>query len=147
MTTIVNGRVIVIAPGRCGSILMIALLCAGRPAAGQQRPLETQDPEPIGAGRVLVEGGVAYAHDAFYPLSGLEGNLWQLPVLGFIVGLSPIADFQLTGGPFNRLAITERRPGPLAGLVTATGQATHAVEDIVIGTKIRLLSETRDRPA
>lgn len=117
-----------------------------RPAVAQQRPLDTQDPEPIGAGRVLVENGVTYARDAFYPLSGLKGNLWQLPVLGFVVGLSPIADFQLTGGPYNRLDISDRYPAPLAGLVTATGETTHAVEDITIGTKIRLLPEAARRP-
>jgi hypothetical protein len=122
-----------------------ATLIAVRPAAGQQRPLDTQDPEPIGAGRVLVESGVTYAHDEFYPLSGLRGNLWQ-PVLGFVVGLSPIADFQISGGPYNRLDINERHAAPLADLVAATGQTTHAVEDIVIGTRIRLAPETARRP-
>ena len=131
---------------RCAFLVFTTLL-AVRPAAGQQRPLDTQDPEPIGVGRVIVDGGVTYAHDEFYPLSGLQGNLWQLPVLGFIVGLSPIADFELTGGPYNRLAIAGRRPAPLADLVVATGQTTHAVEDIVIGTKIRLAPETVRRPS
>ena len=131
---------------RCAFLVFTTLL-AVRPAAGQQRPLDTQDPEPIGVGRVLVEGGVTYAHDEFYPLSGLQGNLWQLPVLGFTVGLSPIADLQLTGGPYNRLAIADRRAAPLAGLVVATGRTTHAVEDIVIGTKIRFAPETVRRPS
>jgi hypothetical protein len=131
---------------RSRALLALAILLVVRPAAGQQRPLDTQDPQPIGSGRVVVESGVTYAHDEFYPLSGLQGNLWQLPVLGFVVGLSPIADFQLTGGPYNRLDITDRRPAPLAGLVAAPGQTTHAVEDIVIGTKIRLAPETAQRP-
>ena len=34
-----------------------------RRASAQQRPLVTEDPEPIGAGRVLIEGGIDYAHD------------------------------------------------------------------------------------
>jgi hypothetical protein len=127
-------------------VCFFAMSIAVRPAAGQQRPFDTQDPEPIGAGRALVESGVMYAHNESYPLSGLQGNLWQLPVLGFVVGLSPIADFQLTGGPYNLLDITERRPAPLAGLVTAAGQTTHAVEDVVIGTKIRLVPEAARRP-
>lgn len=129
------------------ALVILALFVAARPAAGQQRPLDTQDAEPIGTGRVLAEAGVGYARDERYPLSGLQGNLWQLPVLGFIVGLSPIADFQLTGGPYNRLDITDRRPAPLSGLVAATAQATHAVEDIVIGTRIRLAPEAARRPA
>jgi hypothetical protein len=116
-------------------------------SAGQQRPLDTQDPQPIGAGQVRIESGLTYAHDEYYPLSGLQGDLWQLPVLRFVVGLGPIADFELGGGPYNRLDITNRRPAPLASLVTATGQSTHAVEDILIGTKIRLVPESESRPA
>jgi hypothetical protein len=131
---------------RCCAFVVFAMLLVVRPAAGQQRPFDTQDPEPIGAGHALVESGVTYAHKEFYPLSGLQGDLWQLPVLGLIIGLSPIADFQLTGGPYNRLDITDRRPAPLAGLIAATGRTTHAVEDIVIGTKIRLVPETARRP-
>jgi hypothetical protein len=95
----------------------------------------------------MVAAGVTYARDAFFPLSGLKGTLWQLPVIGINVGLSPIADFQLTGGPYNRLSITERQPAPLASLVTASGESSHAVEDISIGAKIRLMGETERRPA
>jgi hypothetical protein len=129
------------------ALALSAALSLARPAAAQQRPLVTQDPESIGAGRVLIEGGIDYQHDAFYPLSGLKGNLWKVPTIGLAVGISPIAEIQLTGGPFDTLSITERRPAPLAGLVTATGDTTHAVDDIVVGMKIRLLGETASRPA
>jgi outer membrane putative beta-barrel porin/alpha-amylase len=107
------------------------LACAA-PALAQQRP--------------LVEGGISAAHEMTYPLSGFKGNLWQVPVLGLNIGLSSIADLQITGGPYNYLSITSRQPGPLAGVVTATGDSTHSVEDIVIGAKIRLLPETSGTP-
>jgi hypothetical protein len=55
---------------RSPALLAVAMFFAVRPAAGQQRPLDTQDPEPIGGGRVVVESGVTYAHDEFYSLSG-----------------------------------------------------------------------------
>ena len=116
-------------------------------ASAQQRPLDTQDPETIGAGRVLLEGGITAAHDITYPLSGFKGNLWELPVLGVNVGLSSIADLQITGGPYNVLSITSRQPGPLTSVVTATGDSTHSVEDINIGAKIRLLPETSGSPS
>src|ERR1700716_2794637 len=112
------------------TIVVLALLAWAARAAAQQRPLDTQDPETIGAGRVLIEGGISGAHGVMYPLSGLEGNLWQLPVLGVDVGVSSIADIQLTGGPYNSLSITSRQPAPLASLVTETGDSTHAVEDL-----------------
>ena len=129
------------------TIVVLALLAWAAPAAAQQRPLDTQDPETIGAGRVLIEGGISGAHGVTYPLSGLKGNLWQLPVLGVDVGISSIADLQITGGPYNYLSITSRQPAPLAGLVTATGDSTHAVEDITLGAKIRLAGETAQRPS
>jgi hypothetical protein len=123
------------------------LLVLSRPAAAQQRPLVTEDPEPVGAGRVLIEGGVDYAHNEQYPVSGLEGNLVRLPTLGVSIGISPIAEIQIDGGPFNRLTIDKRRAAPLSALVTATGTTTHDVEDIVIGTKIRLVPEGAHHPA
>jgi len=129
------------------TIVVLALLAWAPAAAAQQRPLDTQDPETIGAGRVLIEGGISGAHSMTYPLSGLEGNLWQLPVLGVDVGISSIADIQLTGGPYNFLSITSRQPAPLASLVTATGDSTHAVEDVTLGAKIRLAGETAQRPS
>jgi hypothetical protein len=129
------------------SLVVLFALTGGSSAAAQQRPLATQDPETIGTGHVLVEAGISYGRDEVYPLSGLQGNLWQLPVIGLDVGLSPIADLQITGGPYNLLMITGRDPAaPLASLVTATGNTTHAVEDLAIGTKIRLVPEAPGRP-
>src|SRR4029077_14941611 len=84
----------------------VLVLCAWvAPAMAQQRPLETQDPETIGAGRVLVEGWITAAQDVTFPQYGLKGDLRQLPVLGVNVGLSSIADLQITGGPYNYLSI------------------------------------------
>jgi hypothetical protein len=128
------------------SVLLSLVVLSSSPAAAQQRPLDTQDPEPIGEGRVLVEGGISAAHDQFYPLSGLTGDLWQLPLLGLDFGISSRADLQLTGGPYNYLSITDRQTAPLAGLVTTTGDSSHAVEDITIGAKIRFVAETARRP-
>jgi len=126
---------------------VIAVACA-QPAGAQQRPLVTEDPESIGAGRVLLEGGLDYAHSQTFPVSGLEGNLWRVPTIGISVGISPIAEIQIDGGFYNRLAITSRNgAAPLASALTVTGNSTHDVEDIVIGTKVRLVSETAGRPA
>ena len=129
------------------AIIVLALLAWAAPAAAQQRPLDTQDPETIGAGRMLIEGGISGAYGITFPLSGLKGNLWQLPVLGVDVGISSIADLQITAGPYRSLSIASRQPAPLAGLVTATGDSTHAVEDITFGAKIRLAGETAQRPS
>src|SRR3954462_8581707 len=95
-------------------IAAIALTLA-RPAAAQQRPLQTEDPEPVGAGRVLVEGGIDVAHNQKFPVSGLTGNLWRIPTIGVSVGISSIAELQIDGGLFDILGITSRdRLAPLA---------------------------------
>jgi hypothetical protein len=120
---------------------------ASQPAAAQQRPLATQDPETIGGGRILVEGGLDYTRDNFFPASGLTGNLLRLPLIGVSVGLSSIAEIQLTGGLYNRLSITGRQPAPLSYMLDVTGNTTDDVEDLVLATKIRVASETASRPA
>jgi len=119
-----------------------------QPAFAQQRPLVTEDPETIGAGRILLEGGVDFEHDEQYPVTGLKGNLWRAPRVGISFGLSSIAELQIDGGFYNHLSIAARNPlAPLASQVTATGSSTHDVEDFVVATKIRIFSETGHRPA
>jgi hypothetical protein len=126
--------------------LIIVLLAAGT-ARAQQRPLVTEDPETIGSGLVLFEGGVDYQREIFYPVSGLTGNLLRLPTLGLSLGVSSIAEIQIDGGLYNRLTVTDREEAPLSSVLDFTGDRTTSIEDLVIGTKIRLLSETAGRPA
>ena len=125
----------------------ILALCCAAPAFAQQRPLVTEDPETIGAGLVLIEGGFDQQRDVSYPASGLQGNLLRLPTLGVSFGISSIAELQIDGGLYNRLNVTSRAPAPLSPLLNFSGDRTHDVEDITIATKIRLLSETPGRPA
>jgi hypothetical protein len=126
-----------------------AVLClvTAAPALAQQRPLVTEDPETVGSGLVLVEGGFDIQRGIFYPLSGLEGDLLRVPVLGVSLGLSSIAELQIDGGFYNRLRVTSRQPAPLSSHLDFAGDETTDVEDIVVGTKVRVLSEGTARPA
>lgn len=124
----------------------VVVLAAGR-AFAQQRPLVTEDPETVGAGRLLIEGGIEYARDAIYPVSGLEGNLLRLPLVGLSVGVSSIAEIQIDQASFSHLNIKTRRPAPLSGLLTATGSTTSDADDLMIGAKIRIAPEAASRPA
>jgi len=127
--------------------LVLLLLSLAPPALAQQRPLVTEDPETIGDDRILVEAGFDYARNAEYPLSGLEGHLRRFPLIGISLGIGTIGEVQIDGGLHNRLAITERTIGPLSHMLTATGDTTWSIEDLTIGTKIRLLSEGTSRPS
>jgi len=129
----------------CSLVTLVSLAPA---ALAQQRPLATEDPEPIGAGRVLIEGGIDLAHDYQNTVSGLEGNLITLPTIGISVGLSSIAEFQIDGGIYNRLSIGNRNPNaPNASLLNVTGDSTHDVSNAVVATKIRLWTEGPGHPA
>jgi hypothetical protein len=125
-----------------------ALLIAA-PVSAQQRPLVTEDPEVIGAGLILLEGGFDMSRDVLYPASGLKGNLLRVPTLGLSIGISSIAELQIDGGLYNKLKITQRGigPAPLADQMDFTGDSTHAVEDIVLATKIRIVGETAGHPS
>jgi len=134
---------------RTRTILLAATLafaCA-TPTLAQQRPLVTEDPETIGSGLVLIEGGLDYENDIQYPVSGLQGNLIRLPTLGVSFGLSSIAELQIDGGLFQHLNVESRRPAPLSNMLDFTGDSTHDVEDIVIGTKVRVVAEGPGHPA
>src|SRR4029450_5316807 len=128
-------------------LIAAALVLLPLSASAQQRPLITEDPETIGAGRILTEAGFDFGTSVSYPASGLEGDLFRLPLIGVSVGVSSIAEIQIDGGFYNRLSISERNPAPLSDMVTATGDSTSSVEDWSIGMKVRLVSETAGRPA
>jgi len=133
-------------PGlRAALAALLALLPVA--AAAQQRPLVTEDPQTIGAGRVLLEAGFDYGRGVEYPVSGLTGQLLRVALMGVSVGISSIAELQIDGGFYNHLTITERHPAPLASMVTATGDSTSDVEDFVVATKVQVLSEQEGRPA
>jgi hypothetical protein len=127
--------------------LLLLVLALGAPAAAQQRPLVTEDPETVGTGNILVEGGFDSQREVVYPASGLTGNLLRLPTLGVSFGFSSILELQVDGGFYNRLNITSIEPAPLSDKLELTGDTTHDVEDIVIATKIRIVSEGQRRPS
>ena len=136
--------------GTIGIVFLGFAMLVPAPADAQQQPLITQDPATIGTGNVLLRGEFGYARDTFYPLSGLTGNLSQLPIFGINVGLGPIADLVISGGPYDRLTITSRAAGPFAADLNSavlSGKVTHAVDDISIGTRITLVPEASVRPA
>ncbi len=129
-----------------GYVVGFCLLLAS-PAGAQQRPLVTEDPETIGAGLVLVEGGIDYARELFLPASGLNGNLLQAPLIGISIGVGSIVELQFDGGFYNRLAVAQRDFAPLSARLDFEGDSTRDVEDLVVATKVRIVDERTGRPA
>ena len=131
---------------RLAFVSMMAVLIAA-PAAAQQRPLVTEDPETIGSGNILFEGGFDQQWEFFNPVSGLQGDMLRVPVLGLSFGLSSIAELQIDGGLYNLLHVTHRVQAPLSSMLDFDGDSTSDFEDITVATKIRVLSEAPGRPA
>lgn len=129
------------------AVAALALVLTTSPLFAQQRPLVTEDPEPVGEGRVLVETGLDMLKGIRYPVSGLEGNLLRLPTVGLSFGLGKSAELQVDGGLYDRLTITDQFAAPLANLLTLTGTQTHDVSDIVVATKVRMVGETDGHPS
>jgi len=128
--------------------LALALLVCSVPAFAQQRPLQTEDPETIGAGRILIEAGIDYKRDVYLPVSGLRGNLFTVPPFGLSIGVSSIAEIQIDAGLYQKLYITEEVPNaPFSNLLDLDAGSTADVDDINIGAKVRVLSENTRRPA
>ncbi len=128
-------------------VLGVVMMGLAVPAWAQSRPLVTEDPETVGPGQILLEAGIDYSRGAVFPASGLKGNLSRIGTLGLSFGVSSIAEIQIDGGLRNRLAITERVAGPLSGMLDITGDSTTDVEDLVVGAKVRFVSEGLRRPS
>ncbi len=128
------------------AIVVLALLICTAPAAAQQRPLVTEDPESIGSGLVLVEAGFDYQKDQHFPVSGLTGDLRSVPRFGVSIGVSSIAEVQIDNVSYDMLNITGRADAPLSHLLRVSGDRTSSWSDTVVGAKTRLLSEGAVRP-
>jgi len=129
------------------SALSAALVLSASSVAAQQRPLVTEDPETIGAGRILFEAGVDYERDAFFPLSGLRGNLFTVPPFGISIGVSSIAEIQFDAGLYQKLYITEHTPAPFSSILQLNGEQAVSPDDLNIGAKIKFLNEGASRPS
>lgn len=125
---------------RNGIRLALSLALLAAPSVGlaqQSRPLQTQDPEPLGTGQVVLEVGTSWLSGTRFEASGLEGDLLQTPGVGLRVGLGDVAEFQIDTG-LNVLAIERRFPAPLAEEVDPEEGTTADILDPVVATKIRL---------
>ena len=128
--------------------VLTVVVCGVTASAGaQQRPLVTEDPETVGAGLILIEGGFDYARNQRFTVSGLEGHLTRVPLVGLSIGVSSIAEIQLDGLSYSRLRITDRVAAPLSDVLSVEGDTTRSVDDLIIGTKVHLVAEARRRPA
>ena len=123
---------------------LAGVLGAGARVEAQQRPLVTQDPEVIGDGRLVVESGIETGSNVWFPVSGLTGDRFAIPI-GISVGLGAVTELQVDTG-YQWLAIDRRDFAPLDFRVSP-GDHTSDVIDVTLAMKVRVLAEGPRRPA
>ena len=131
-------------------IFILFALCLGvtTSAHAQQRPLVTEDPETIGAGRVLLEGGVSFDKTIKNFANGLEGDIEHIGTVGVSIGAGAVAEVQIDGGVYQNLDVNKRFKAPLENMtLLLPGDHASGFEDVLIATKVRMLSESASRPA
>ena len=127
--------------------LVLALCLITGAAVAQQRPLLTEDPEPIGDGLILLETGIDRTWDETFVVSGLKGDLLRGPLLGFSFGMGPNAEVQVDRVSFSRLRIEDRYDAPLSHMLDVSGDSTSSFDDMVVGAKVKMASEGARMPA
>lgn len=115
------------------------------PLRAQQRPLQTDEPDPIAVGRVRVGIGIEFLQGERFTLPGLKGDLTRAGVANVQVGVGEFAEFQLSGVLQNFLSVSERTPPLIPS--TFSGNSTNDFGDLILASKFKLAGEKGKRPA
>jgi hypothetical protein len=133
---------------RSAGVFAILLLLAGlSPLPAQQRPLQTDDPSTLASGKARIQLGFEYLQNRTFTLSGIEGDLTRLGVIGLFIGAGPRVEFQVTGSLLNALNIHRRFPAYDTPKLSFQGDSTTSVGDFTLATKFALFDEGHAMPA
>ena len=130
-----------------GGCWVLGLCLTAGPVFAQQRPLLTEDPETIGEGLILLEAGIDHAWDETFTVSGLKGNVLRGPRLGLSFGMGSNAEIQIDGVSYGRLRVADRFDAPLSNMLDLSGDTARSFDDVVVGAKVKLVSEGARMPA
>jgi hypothetical protein len=128
------------------AVSLVLIAAAAFVAAGQQRPLLTDDVDTVPQGAIDIGAGVEFLQNAKFPLSGLKGDLTRVGDIRIRTGFAPNVELQIEGTLQDFLAINGQL-GPSAIPLNVTGNSTNDFDDFTVSTKIKLLSERSSFPA
>src|SRR5882672_307713 len=127
--------------------VIVLLTFVSLPALAQQRPLVTEDVEPVKPGAVRFEAGFDVLQDKDYPASGLNGDLARLGVVSLTFGLASNVEAEIGGAIRSYLRINRQfRPSAISLQLSQGANSTSDTGDFYLATKIKLRSETRRAP-
>lgn len=126
-------------------VFVLLVLCTIVQA--QQRPLITEDVDIIPPGTVRIEAGIDFMQRAKYPVSGINGDLTRVGVIGVSFGMGPNVEFQIEGVAQNYVSINSRGPSAIPLDLAPGANSTNDTGDFTLAAKFKLRNETRRGPS
>src|SRR5882724_176177 len=105
-------------------------------AHAQQRPLLTEDVDVIPPGTLRIEAGIDFLQGAKFPVSGINGDLTRVGVIGVSFGMAQ-----------NFVGINSRGTSAIPLSLAASANSTHDTGDFTLWAKFKLRNETRHAPS
>jgi hypothetical protein len=127
--------------------LSILLLAFASTAVAQQRPLITEDVDIIPPGTLRIEAGIDFMQNAKFPVSGINGDLTRIGVIGVNIGMGPNVEFQIEGVAQNFVSINSRGPSAIPLNLAPGANSTNDTGDFTLWTKFKLRNETKRGPS
>lgn len=128
-------------------LAFVVLLISLSSVQGQQRPLLTEDVDIIPPGTIRIEAGIDFMQGARYTVSGLNGDLTRVGVIGVSVGMGPNVEFQVEGVAQNFLSINSRGFSATPLNVPLSENSTNDTGDFTLSAKFKLRNETKRGPS
>ncbi|HKP48059.1 MAG TPA: hypothetical protein VJT50_15770 [Pyrinomonadaceae bacterium] len=129
-------------------VAMAAMIFAGAiSVSAQQRPLITEDVDIIPPGTMRVEAGIDFLQGAKFSVSGLNGDLTRVGVIGLNFGLAPNVEFQIEGVAQNFLSINSRSASLVPLTIAPGANSTNDTGDFTLWAKFKLRTETAHGPS
>src|SRR5215204_5937578 len=127
-------------------ILVLLVSCVIAVGA-QQRPLMTEDVDIIPPGSIRIEAGIDFMQGARYTVSGINGDLTRVGVIGISFGMSPNVEFQIEGVAQNYVSINSRGASAIPLDLTPGANSTNDTGDFTVAATFKLRNETRRGPS
>jgi hypothetical protein len=129
------------------ALLLAFLISATSLTYAQQRPLLTEDVDIVEPGAIRTEIGVELLQKQRFGVSGLEGDLSRIGVIGLSFGLAPNVQFEVEGTLQNYLSIDKMNPSKIQLQLAPGALSTNDIGDFTLATKIKLRKETEKLPS
>ena len=125
-------------------MLLLTLVVA---VHAQQRPLITEDVDIIPPGSIRIEAGLDFMQGAKYSVSGINGDLTRVGVIGVSFGMGPNVQFEIEGVAQNYVSINSRGASAIPLELVPGANSTNGTGDFTLAAKFKLRNETRRGPS